>query len=150
MKTRILWAALGLWVAVQAAALAQAPAAPAPSLYKRLGGYDAIAAVTDEFIARFAADKSLSRFLVGLSDSSKARLRQLVVDQICVATGGPCLYTGRDTKTAHKGLGITEADWNTSAKLLSDSLDKFKVPQKEHDEFMGIVASLKKDTVEKP
>jgi hemoglobin len=137
----VLWS-VGLSVAAQQAA--------APSLYKRLGGYDAIAAVTDEFIAKFAADKSLSRYLVGLSDSSKARLRQLVVDQICAATGGPCLYIGRDTKTAHKGLGITEADWTASVKILTDALDKFKVPAKEKDEFLNIVSSLKPDIVEKP
>jgi hemoglobin len=150
MTKRMLWAAFGLLVLANATGLAQTQPAQAPSLYKRLGGYDAIAAVTDEFIARFAADKSLSRFLVGLSDNSKGRLRQLVVEQICFVTGGPCVYTGRDTKTSHKGLGITEADWTASVKVLSDALDKFKVPQKEHDEFMGIVATLKADIVEKP
>ncbi|HEY3202295.1 MAG TPA: group 1 truncated hemoglobin [Thermoanaerobaculia bacterium] len=149
MKTQILSAALGLLV-LTGSALAQTATSQAPSLYKRLGGYDAIAAVTDEFIARFAADKSLSRFLVGFSDSSKARLRQLIVDQICFVTGGPCVYIGRDTKTAHKGLGITGADWEASVKLLSDSLDKFKVPQKEKDDFLALVSSLKADTVEKP
>ena len=149
MKMRILSAALGLFVAA-GALRAQAPASQGPSLYKRLGGYDAIAAVTDEFIARFAADKSLSRFLVGLSDNSKGRLRQLVVEQICSATGGPCVYTGRETKTAHKGLGITEADWTASVKILSDALDKFKVAAKEKDDFLAVVSSLKPDIVERP
>jgi hemoglobin len=149
MKLKMASAALALLVSA-GTLRAQAPASQSPSLYKRLGGYDAIAAVTDEFIARFAADKSLSRFLVGLSDNSKARLRQLVVDQICAGTGGPCVYTGRDTRTAHKGLGITEADWSSSVKILTDALDKFHVPAKEKDEFLAVVSSLKKDIVEKP
>lgn len=128
-----------------------AKAAPAgPSLYKRLGGYDAIAAVSDDFIGRMAADKQLVRFLVGLSDNSKAHLRQLVVDQLCAATGGPCLYIGRDMKTAHKGLGITGADWELAVKYLVESLDKFKVPEKEKGELLAIASSLKADIVEKP
>ena len=128
-----------------------AKAAPAgPSLYKRLGGYDAIAAVSDDFIGRMAADKQLVRFLVGLSDNSKAHLRQLVVDQLCAATGGPCLYIGRDMKTAHKGLGITGADWELAVKYLVESLDRFKVPEKEKGELLAIASSLKADIVEKP
>jgi len=128
------------------------PAAPAaaPSLYKRLGGYDAIAAVSDDFIARLAGDKQVNRFLVGLSENSKQRLRQLVVDQLCAATGGPCVYLGRDMKTAHKGLGITQSDWDLSVQHLVAALDKFKVPQKEKDDLLAIASSLKPDIVEKP
>lgn len=121
-----------------------------PSLYKRLGGYDAIAAVSDDFIGRLANDKQLSKFLIGLSDDSKKRLRQLVVDQLCAATGGPCLYIGRDMKTSHAGLGITESDWQITVKHLVATLEKFKVPQKEKDELLAIASSLKKDIVEKP
>ena len=127
-----------------------APAAAAPSLYKRLGGYDAIAAVTDDFIGRLLKDATLSRFFAGASDDSKGRIRQHVVDQLCAATGGPCYYIGRDMKTVHKGLGIAEADWTASVGHLIASLDKFKVPQKEKDELLGIAASLKKDIVERP
>jgi hemoglobin len=115
-----------------------------------LGGYDAIAAVSDDFIARLAADKQLARFLVGMSDNSKAHLRQLVVDQLCQATGGPCVYIGRDMKTAHRGLGITGSDWDLTVKALVGSLDKFKVPPKEKDELLTIASSLKPDIVEKP
>jgi hemoglobin len=138
-------------VFVAAPAFSQTKAAAAgPTLYTRLGGYDAIAAVSDDFIARLAADKQLARFLVGMSDNSKARLRQLVVDLLCQATGGPCVYIGRDMKTSHKGLGITGSDWDISVKALVASLDKFKVPQKEKDELLAIASSLKPDIVEKP
>ncbi|MBV9209259.1 MAG: group 1 truncated hemoglobin [Acidobacteria bacterium] len=119
------------------------------SLYQRLGGYDAIAAVTDDFIGRLATDKQLSRFLVGLSDDSKKKLRQHFLNLLCQTTGGPCIYTGRDMKTTHKGLGITEADWDASMKDLNATLDKFKVPQAERDEVVAAVTSLKKDVVEK-
>lgn len=150
MSKRALPAFLSL-LFVSAPVFCQAAAAPSgPSLYKRLGGYDAIAAVTDDFIARLAADKQLNRFLVGLSDNSKAHLRQMIVEQACAATGGPCVYTGRDMKTAHKGLGITESDWNLAVKHLSDTLEKLHVPAKEKGEFLGIIASTKGDIVEKP
>lgn len=120
------------------------------SLYKRLGGYDALAAVTDDFIARMATDPQLSKFFAGHSTDSLARIRQLVVDQLCAATGGPCKYIGRDMKTVHKGLGISEADWQVAVKHLVATLDKFKVPQKEKDETLALVSTLKNDIVEKP
>ena len=119
------------------------------TLYQRLGGYDAIAAVTDDFIGRMATDKQLGRFFVGHSEDSLKKIRQHVVDQLCAATGGPCVYTGRDMKTSHKGMGISEADWNAAVTHLVATLDKFKVPAKEKTEVLGAVSSLKGDIVEK-
>jgi len=118
------------------------------SLYKRLGGYDAIAAVTDDFIGRLATNKDLSRFFVGLSDDSKVKVRQHIIDFLCNKTGGPCAYVGRTMKDTHKGLKITENDWNTSAGLLAETLKKFNVPKKETDEVFAFVSSLKNDIVE--
>src|SRR5712692_9172325 len=115
------------------------------TLYERLAGYDAIAAVTDDFIDRLVADKQVSRFFTGASTDSKKRIRQLVVDQICGATGGPCVYIWRSMKAAHERLGINESDWQISVGHLIASLDKFKVPQKEKEELLGIVSSLKPD-----
>lgn len=131
-----------------ASALAQAAPQKA-SLYKRLGGYDAVAAVVDDFIGRLIADPQLSRFFVGHGNESKARIRQLIVDQLCAATGGPCVYLGRDMKTAHAGLAITEADWEATVKHLVATLDKFKVPAAEKDEVLAAISSFKKDIVEK-
>ena len=120
------------------------------TLYERLGGYDAIAAVTDDFIGRLVADKQITRFFTGASTDSKKRIRQLVVDQICAATGGPCIYIGRSMKASHEGLGITESDWQVSVGHLVAALDKFKVPQKEKDELLAAVSSLKPDIVAPP
>lgn len=128
------------------AAPPQAPTGQ-PTLYKRLGGYDALAAVTDDFLGRLAADQQMGRFFKGLSTDSQKRIRQHVVDFLCNATGGPCVYVGRDMKTAHTGLGITEDDWNLSVKMLVATLDKFKVPEKEKNDVLGAVSSLKGDIV---
>ncbi len=119
------------------------------SLYARLGGYDAIAAVVDDFIGRLVADKRFSKFFVGHSEDSLKKIRMHVIDQLCAAAGGPCLYIGRDMKTSHHGLGITSDDWDASAKHLVESLDKFKVPQAEKDELLAFVGTLKKDIVDK-
>lgn len=128
---------------------AHEPTKPAgSSLYQRLGGYDAIAAVTDDFLGRLMADPALSRFFQGVSADSGKRIRQHVVEQLCAATGGPCVYLGRDMKTAHRGLGISEKDWNASLVHLTATLDKFKVPAKEKGEVLGAIASMKGDIVE--
>ncbi len=121
----------------------------APNLYKRLGGYDAVAAVTDDFLGRLLSDPQFNRFFAGHSVDSKKRIRQLIVDQLCAVTGGPCVYLGRDTKTSHAGLGITEGDWQATVKHLVATLDKFKVPEKEKGELLSIASSLKGDIVEK-
>jgi hemoglobin len=135
-------------LAGQVAVLAQSM--EKPSLYKRLGGYDAIAAVTDDFIGRLVADPELGQFFKGHSTDSNMHVRQLVVDQLCAVTGGPCVYIGRSMKTAHAGLGITTAQWNKSVELLTASLDKFKVPKAEQTELLTLASSLKGDIVEKP
>ena len=119
------------------------------SLYERVGGYNALAAVVDDFIGRLVADKQFEKFFAGHSIDSKKKIRQHILDQFCAGTGGPCVYTGRDMKTTHAGLGITNADWDAAARHLADSLDKFKVPAKEKGEILAFVTTLKKDIVEK-
>ncbi len=125
----------------------QAIAQQQKSLYQRLGGYDALAAVTDDFLQRIATDPQLQRFFVGHNKEGLTRIRQHIIDFLCVATGGPCSYTGQDMRTAHTGLGITEEDWNATAKDLTATLDKFKVPDKEKNEVMTAISGLKGDIV---
>jgi hemoglobin len=119
------------------------------SLYDRLGGYNAVAAVVDDFIGRLVADERFTKFFVGHSTDSLKKIRQHIVNQFCEATGGPCVYTGRDMKASHAGLKITDADWDAAAKHLAASLDKFKVGKQEKDEVLAFVTTLKKDIVEK-
>ena len=119
------------------------------TLYERLGGYDGIAKVVDDFIGRLVADKQFEKFFIGQSTDSKKKIRNHVIEQFCVATGGPCVYTGRDMKTTHAGLGITEAEWNAGANHLVAALDKYKVDEKSKAEVVAFVSTLKKDIVEK-
>ena len=119
------------------------------SLYERLGGYNAVAAVVDDFVGRLVADKQFERFFAGHSTDSKKRIRQHIVDQFCAGAGGPCIYTGRTMKDSHVGLGISEAEWDAAAKHLVATLDKFKVPEAEKKELLDFVGTQKADIVEK-
>ncbi|HZQ69837.1 MAG TPA: group 1 truncated hemoglobin [Terriglobales bacterium] len=150
IKTNSLFCAVVIALATMAPVWAANPR-PADqqqaSLYKRLGGYDALAAVTDDFLGRLSSDPQLSRFFKGQSTDSLKRIRTHIVDFLCMATGGPCAYIGRDMKTAHTGLGITEEDWNAMAKDLNATFDKFNVPAKERQDVLTAVAGLKGDIV---
>ena len=116
------------------------------SLYERLGGKDAIIAVVDDFVARVSGDARINGFF---AHANIPRLKQMLVDQICQASGGPCTYTGRDMKSAHAGMGITSADFEAMLGDLAASLDKFKVGEREKSELLGALAPLKKEIVEK-
>ena len=138
---------LALFTLIIAANSVSAVWAQTDTLYKRLGGYDAIAAVSDDFIGRLATDPQLKRFFVGFSTDSQKKLRGHIVDFLCVATGGPCTYSGRDMKTAHTGLHITEEDWQATVKDLNATFDNLKVPEKERNDVLTAVSSLKNDIV---
>jgi hemoglobin len=119
------------------------------SLYERLGGYDAISAVVNELAVRLVKDEKLGVYFKGLSNDSKRKLIAHLTDFVCSATGGPCIYTGRDMKTSHEGLGITDEEWDRFVKITKEVLNKFKVPAKEQQEFLQLVSPLKSVIVEK-
>lgn len=148
VRARVALAALALCTfAVPLAVQAQQSPPPTRTLYQRLGGYDALAAVTDDFIGRLVVDPKLQRFFGGVSDNSKARIRQLVLDQLCAATGGLCVYIGRDMKTSHKGLNITEADWQAAVGDLGQTLAKFNVGATEQRDLAAALGPIKADIV---
>ena len=120
------------------------------TLYERLGGYDGISAVVEDFLDRLHKDPMFDRFGHGRSMNSLQRTKQLVKDQICWLTDGPCAYIGRDMASAHQGLGITQQEWDAAAQHLQASLVKLKAGEKEQKELMAIVDKLKEDIIEKP
>jgi len=149
LRTTLPVFALAVVIAWASAPTAAAQDQTKKSLYERLGGYNAIAAVVDDFIGKLISDKQFERFFVGHSTDSKKRIRQHILDQFCAAAGGPCIYTGRTMKDSHAGLGISDAEWNAAAKHLVATLDKFKVGPQEKKELLDFVTSLKGDIVEK-
>jgi hemoglobin len=116
------------------------------SLYDRLGGKPAITAVVDDFVANVAADSRINKFF---AKTNIARLKLRLVEQICVGTGGPCQYKGRSMKAAHRGMGVSGADFGALVEDLKLTLNKFAVPAREQGELLAILAPMKKDIVEK-
>ena len=132
------------------------PAAPKEkSLYERLGGEAAVKAVIDGFVGRAAADPKVNFTRKGTDKEWKPtpegidHLKKGLVDLVGMVTGGPQKYTGQSMKDAHKGMKITQDEFNALAADLKATLDKFKVPAKEQEELFKIIGSTAPDIVEK-
>jgi hemoglobin len=114
------------------------------SLYDRLGGKDAITAVVDDFVGRVAKDNRINaRFATADIPNLKAKL----VEQICMATGGPCTYSGKDMKMAHKGMNLKDEEFGALVEDLQGTLNQFKVGDQEQKELIGALGGMKGDVV---
>ncbi len=118
--------------------------AAANSLYERLGGKQAIRAVVAQFVSNVGGDQRINHYF---AKTNLTHLKAMLVDQICAGSGGPCKYKGRDMKTAHKGMGISDADFKALVEDLVKALDKFKVAKKEQDDLLGLLGPMKGDIV---
>lgn len=121
---------------------------PDTPLYERIGGYDVIAAIIEELFALMRADSRFARFGAGRSVDSRLRAQQLTVDLICSASGGPCYYIGRDMRTSHAGLQITQSEWQATIELTRRALSNHSVGLREHSEFLDLFEQYKGDIVE--
>jgi hemoglobin len=126
---------------------ATTPPAPAPSLYKQLGGREGIALVVDDFVANAVADERINTRFKALKPEQVSKLKSNLADQICDATGGPCAYVGRDMKTVHKGMNITDGEWSATVEALVKALDKNNVPAGAKGALLGVLAPMKPDIV---
>jgi len=120
----------------------------ARSLYQRMGGYDVIAAVIDDLFAILHEDPDFARFFGGRSQDSAIRARQLLVDQMCALSGGPCHYIGRDMRTSHSGLGISDVEWEANMAASDVALAKNGVDDAERAEFLALFERYRDDIVE--
>ena len=119
------------------------------TLYARIGGYDAIAAIVDEFLQTLAAEPQMARFGAAMNFDSRRRNRQLTLDYLCAESGGPAFYLGKDMKTGHAGLGISASDWQVSMAHVERAMKKFNVPERESKEFFALISNLKGQIVER-
>lgn len=113
-------------------------------LYDRLGGKDAIDAVVNDFVSEVAAD---NRINAAFANADVPHLKQMLVEQICEASGGPCKYTGKDMKTVHQGMNIKQSDFDALVEDLKKSLDKFHLQPKEQQDLLNLLAPMKGDIV---
>jgi hemoglobin len=128
-------------------AMRQEPKAAAPSVYKQLGGREGIAIIVDDFTANVLADNRINARFKALKPEQVFKFKSNLADQICDATGGPCSYVGRDMKTTHKGMKITDAEWNATVEALTKALDKNNVPAGAKTALIGTLAPMKPDIV---
>jgi hemoglobin len=124
-----------------------APPAPAPSVYRQLGGREGIALIVDDFVANAAADARINERFKALKPEQVLKLKSNLADQICDATGGPCAYVGRDMKTAHRGMKISDAEWNATVEALVKALDKNNVPAGAKGALLEALGPMKPDIV---
>jgi hemoglobin len=115
------------------------------TLYERLGGKDAISAVVDDFVARCAADDRING---KFARTDIGRLKRMLVDQICQASGGPCTYQGRDMRETHQGMAVTAGEFDALVEDLVSTLNQFGVPKPEQDELLGLLGPMRSDIVE--
>lgn len=118
------------------------------SLYDRLGGYDGIASFANNLLPRLQSDTQLGRFWQNRGEDGIAREKQLLIDFICSNAGGPVIYTGRDMKTSHKGMKISESDWSIFLGHAGDTMETLNIPKQECDDIVAFVLTLKDDLVE--
>ena len=118
------------------------------TLYERLGGYDAISAVVSDLLPRLRQDSGLGHFWQRRAEDSLKRSKQHLIDFLCSSAGGPVYYSGRDMKTSHQGMGISDADWAVFMRHLHATLDAFKIPKTERGELVAFVETTKADMVE--
>jgi hemoglobin len=120
------------------------------SLYDQLGGQVGIVAVMNTFIDNVAGDDRINGFFAGLPAQRIARLKELLIQQVSAASGGPVRYTGRDMKTVHAGMGISTADFNALVEDLVMALSANDVPDAAQQLLLGALAPLANDIVERP
>src|SRR5205807_7566069 len=110
------------------------------SLYERLGGIKAITAVVESFRDRVAGDNRINQ---KFAKTDLGRLREMLIDQVCEAAGGPCRYTGRSMKDAHAGMKVTSGEFDALVADLVATLNHFKVGKTEQDEILAVLGPLK-------
>ncbi|MBA3740384.1 MAG: group 1 truncated hemoglobin [Chloroflexi bacterium] len=115
------------------------------TLYERLGRKDAIGAVVDDFVARCAADDRING---KFARTDIPRLKRMLIDQVCMATGGPCTYQGRDMRETHDGMAVTAGEFDALVEDLVATLDRFGVGKEEQEELLALLGPMRADIVE--
>lgn len=114
------------------------------SLYERLGGEMNVRKIVNDVL-----DKNSNNPLIGyhFRNIDMNKLKQLVFEFFSMGTGGPHEYTGRDMRTAHTGMNINEEEWISATDDTICALDTNGVGEKERNEVIAILESLKRDIV---
>jgi hemoglobin len=127
----------------------KAPSAPVEAtkpatLYDRLGGQDGVAAIVNESISNIAGDGRINKFF---RRANTARFRAQLNDQLCAASGGPCIYGGRSMQAAHQGMRITDAAFNAMVEDMQKAMTTLHVGGQEQDAMLALLEPMRGDIV---
>jgi hemoglobin len=114
------------------------------ALYRELGGTPGITAVVDLFLAKVDNDLRINLFF---EKTDHKDLRNLVIEQLCQATGGPCTYSGRTMEEAHSGLNLTDADFAAFVDDLIAAMNELKVPKSSQEKLLALLGPMKPQVV---
>jgi hemoglobin len=126
------------------AGFAAAPAFADDALYGDLGQKDGIAKIVDAATANFLSD---SRIKMTFDNTNIDKFKVSLVSQLCVVAGGPCKYTGQSMHDAHKGLHLTNADFNALVEDLQKGMDKAGVAFSTQNRLLARLAPMHRDVV---
>jgi len=126
--------------------IALSPASADDSLYRDLGGKEGITRIVDAEMVRHLANP---RIKAQFDDTNIDRLKGKIVIFICDISGGPCKYTGPDLHTVHKGMHLTEADFNSFVEDMQSAMDELGVPFSTQNRLLARLAPFERDVVTK-
>jgi hemoglobin len=121
-------------------------AAASDEVFQEFGGKVGISKVIDDFLGIWAADPRIN---ARLKDADVERLGFLLKEQITQLTGGPAVYSGRDMKSAHQGMGLRNVDFNALAEDLQSAMEKNGVPTRTQNKLLSKLAPMEHDIVTK-
>lgn len=142
ITTTISIAAAGLLLA--SASLAQGMTAKDDQLYQAFGEKPGLVALMDDFMTRLLADPRTGPHF---KPANQQRIKEQLVDQLCMLSGGPCAYKGADMKSSHANLDITKSDFHALVEVLQASMDAKGIPFRKQGEMLALLAPMNRDMI---
>ena len=121
-----------------------APAAVGSLLYKTFGEKPGLVKLVDDFMARLVADPRTGPHF---KPADQKHIKAQLVDQICVALGGPCVYKGADMKTSHSDLDITKSDFNALVEVLQLAMEGQGIAFSAQNQLLAKLAPIYRDVI---
>jgi hemoglobin len=153
------------WLAPAAAALitavvsACAPSTPPPPppLYQRIGmamvaagaddGKQGLTQLVDQFVGNVAADPRIYAYF---RHTDIPHLKHALVEQICQATGGPCVYASPSMRDVHRGMHVTNPAFDALVEDLVKAMNTYRIPDADQQELLALLGPMRQDIVEAP
>ncbi|WP_167145333.1 group I truncated hemoglobin [Pseudomonas sp. OTU750018] len=116
------------------------------SLYRELGEQAGITRIVEGMLLNIAADPRIVRHFENIDIE---RLRDKLVEQICVEAGGPCTYTGDSMEESHKGQNLTPSDFNALVENLQEAMSAQNVPMPAQNRLLARLAPMRAQVIDR-